>query len=56
MKETIDTWQNTASGSPVGAIQDPTSGVFSMPPGGKVGVYQALSTRAGGEVISADQY
>jgi len=56
IKDTIDTWQNTASGAPVGAVQDPTSGVFSLTAGSKVGVYQALSTRAGGEVISADQY
>jgi prepilin-type N-terminal cleavage/methylation domain-containing protein/prepilin-type processing-associated H-X9-DG protein len=56
LKDTIDTWQNTANGSPVGAIQDPTSGIFTMSAGAKVGVYQALSTRAGGEIVSADQY
>ena len=56
LKDTIDTWQNTASGSPIGAVQDPTTGVFSLAAGAKIGVYQALSTRAGGEVISADQY
>jgi prepilin-type processing-associated H-X9-DG protein len=56
LKDSIDTWQNTASGAPVGAVQDPTSGVFSLTPGSKVGVYQALSTRNWGEVISADQY
>ena len=56
LKDSIDTWQNTATGAPVGSVQDPTSGVFTMSPGSKVGVYQALSTRNGGEVISADQY
>ena len=56
LKDTIDTWQNTASGTPVGAVQDPTSGVFTMSLGSRIGVYQALSTRAGGEVISADAF
>ena len=31
-------------------------GVYSVNPGSTFGVYQALSTRASGEVISADQY
>jgi hypothetical protein len=31
-------------------------GVYSLNPGSTFGVYQALSTRASGEVISADQY
>jgi prepilin-type N-terminal cleavage/methylation domain-containing protein/prepilin-type processing-associated H-X9-DG protein len=56
LKDTIDTWVNTPNGAPVGAVQDPTSGVFTLAPGSKVGVYQALSTRNWGEVISADQY
>jgi len=30
--------------------------IYSAAPGTQFGVYQALSTRAGGEVISADQY
>jgi len=30
--------------------------IFSAAPGTQFGVYQALFTRAGGEVISADQY
>ena len=56
LKDTIDTWQNTSTGAPVGAVQDPTTTCFSMPLGAKVGVYQALSTRNGGEVVSADAY
>ena len=57
IKDTIDSWQNQASnGLPIGAIIDPTSNLISLGAGSKVGVYQALSTRAGGEVISADQY
>jgi prepilin-type N-terminal cleavage/methylation domain-containing protein/prepilin-type processing-associated H-X9-DG protein len=57
LKDTIDTWTNsTTNGLPLGAIIDPTTNLISLSTGSKVGVYQALSTRAGGEVISADQY
>ncbi|MFO0892714.1 MAG: DUF1559 domain-containing protein [Isosphaeraceae bacterium] len=30
--------------------------IYALAPGAQFGVYQALSTRAGGEVLSADQY
>jgi len=33
-----------------------TNYIFSAAQGTQFGVYQALSTRAGGEIISADQY
>jgi prepilin-type N-terminal cleavage/methylation domain-containing protein/prepilin-type processing-associated H-X9-DG protein len=33
-----------------------TDGLYAVNPPGRMGVYQALSTRAGGEVISADAY
>ena len=66
MKETIDSWQNrlgNTSGSytclPPGLTQTTVnndSPVWSLAAGNKLGVYQALSTRAGGEVISSDQY
>ena len=56
IKDTIDTWTNTSNGLPVGATIDATSNTISLGAGSKVGVYQALSTRAGGEVVSADQY
>ena len=56
LKDTIDTWQITPAGAVLGAVQDPNTQVFSMTPGSKVGVYQALSTRNGGEVVSADQF
>jgi prepilin-type N-terminal cleavage/methylation domain-containing protein/prepilin-type processing-associated H-X9-DG protein len=57
IKDTIDTWANsTTNGFPPGATVDPVTSVISLGPGFKVGVYQALSTKSGGEVISADQY
>ena len=55
VKDTIDTWQYDPSTLlPIGVTQ--TGGVYAVNPGVKIGVYQALSSRAGGEVISADQY
>ena len=30
--------------------------VYQIAPGTQLGIYQALSTKAGGEVISADAY
>jgi len=56
LKDTIDTWQNSTAGAPIGAVQDSTTQTFSMPAGNKVGVYQALSSRNGGEVVSSDAF
>ncbi len=57
LKNSIDTWSNDpTTGLPVGTVTNPTTGAFSLAPGAKVGVYQALSTRSGGEVISADAF
>ncbi len=57
IKETIASWQpfNNATGDPVGVVQvapcnDHTIGTAQL------GVYQALATKPGGEVNSADQY
>jgi prepilin-type processing-associated H-X9-DG protein len=56
IKETIDSAPfNPATGLPVGWSQG-TDGLYSVNPPGRMGVYQALSTRAGAEVISADSY
>jgi prepilin-type N-terminal cleavage/methylation domain-containing protein/prepilin-type processing-associated H-X9-DG protein len=56
IKDTIATWQNDPNnfGDPVGV----TYGAYNQYQWGnsKPRVYQALATRAGGEVISADQY
>jgi prepilin-type N-terminal cleavage/methylation domain-containing protein/prepilin-type processing-associated H-X9-DG protein len=70
IKDTINTWQTTITPTnvrsavvPVGAVANPTdsSGYFyGYSPSGTGpwtwGVWQALSSRNGGEVISADQY
>jgi len=56
LKDTIDTWQyDQTTGLPIGVIFDP-AGPYIVAPGTRRGVYQALSTRNGGEVVSADQY
>ncbi len=55
IKESIQSWQfNPATGYPIGVTS--ANGVYTLAPGTKVGVYQSLSTRAGNEVISSDQY
>ncbi len=55
IKETINTWPyNTSNGTPTNVSYNPTTGLFSAGP--PSGVYQALSTRAGGEVVGSDQY
>jgi len=59
LKDSIDTWQvDPTSGMPVGVTRQDVSGnrIWSVNTGAKVGVYQALSTRNFGEVISADAY
>ena len=60
IKDTVNSWpidtSSTGYGNPVGAL--PWSGSCNTWALGtaKPGVYQALSTRSGGEVISADAY
>jgi prepilin-type processing-associated H-X9-DG protein len=55
LKDTINTWPySPANGAPTNVRYDPTTGLFAAGP--PSGVYQALSTRAGGEVVSSDQY
>jgi prepilin-type N-terminal cleavage/methylation domain-containing protein/prepilin-type processing-associated H-X9-DG protein len=72
IKDTIDSWANqqgdctkpaVGTGLPPGLTHNPiqtpppdSEGLYVFAPGMKIGVYQALSTRNGGEVISADQY
>jgi prepilin-type N-terminal cleavage/methylation domain-containing protein/prepilin-type processing-associated H-X9-DG protein len=57
IKDTIDTWQfDPATGLPLGVTKQGASSVFVVAPGTKVGVWQALASIKGGEVISADQY
>jgi prepilin-type processing-associated H-X9-DG protein len=55
IKDSIDTWSfNPATGMPVGVTRDQS--VWVPGPGFRVGVWQALASIAGGEVISADTY
>jgi prepilin-type processing-associated H-X9-DG protein len=54
LKDTINTWaRDPATGYPLGVTQD-DQGFFHVAPTTRLGVYQALSTRSGEEVISAD--
>jgi prepilin-type N-terminal cleavage/methylation domain-containing protein/prepilin-type processing-associated H-X9-DG protein len=55
LKDSIDSWQLGATGAPIGVSQD-SNGFWSVAPGTRFGVYQALSTRAGGETVSADAF
>lgn len=49
VKETVDSWPVDASGRPAGARLDPVTGIWSNLP--RPGVWQALSTRSGGEAL-----
>jgi prepilin-type N-terminal cleavage/methylation domain-containing protein/prepilin-type processing-associated H-X9-DG protein len=56
VKDTINTWQaNPTTGFPVG-VSDPGTGILTIAPGTKIGVYQMLSTKSGGEIVSSDAY
>jgi prepilin-type N-terminal cleavage/methylation domain-containing protein/prepilin-type processing-associated H-X9-DG protein len=55
VKETVNTWPyNPTNGVPTNVSYNPSTSLFTAGP--PSGVYQALSTRAGGEVVSSDQY
>jgi len=55
LKDTINTWPfDPSSGNPLGVTQPGLT--FVIAPGTQIGVYQALSSRNGGEVLSADTY
>jgi prepilin-type N-terminal cleavage/methylation domain-containing protein/prepilin-type processing-associated H-X9-DG protein len=55
IKESIDTWAyDQGTGYPSG-ITD-VNGIYKLAPRTRFGVFQALSTRAGGEVLGSDQY
>jgi len=54
LKDTINTWPyKPVNGEPTNVAYNSSTCLFSVTP--TQGVYQALSTRAGGEVVSADQ-
>jgi len=57
LKDTIDSWPiNPATISAAGVNYDSATGTYAMAAGARLGVYQALSTRGGGEVIGADSF
>ena len=64
IKDSVSSWTNDPkTGVPVGLTYIPydpdsgeKSGVFIFTPGVKVGVYQQISTRNGGEVIPPGAY
>ena len=57
LKDTISCWQiNPSTQLPIGVTLDSAGYVYSIQSGAKLGVYQQLSTAAGGEVVSADSY
>jgi prepilin-type N-terminal cleavage/methylation domain-containing protein/prepilin-type processing-associated H-X9-DG protein len=56
IKDTIDSWPMDApSATPLGVILD-SNGLFQLTGGARLHVYQALTTRNGGEVVSDDSY
>jgi prepilin-type N-terminal cleavage/methylation domain-containing protein/prepilin-type processing-associated H-X9-DG protein len=63
IKNTINSWgfgQGSADSygdsMPDGITYNASTGAYTIQPGCRFGVYQALSTRAGGEAISSDAY
>jgi prepilin-type N-terminal cleavage/methylation domain-containing protein/prepilin-type processing-associated H-X9-DG protein len=60
LRETIQSWPVDSLGNPTG-IQNGNGSfdgttLYTLLPGTSLGIYQALSTRNGGEVISSDSY
>ena len=54
IKESIESWPlDPATGDPTSLASD-ANGVYFVKPGALVGLYQKLSTRAGGEVVGGD--
>jgi prepilin-type N-terminal cleavage/methylation domain-containing protein/prepilin-type processing-associated H-X9-DG protein len=57
IKDSVSSWAfNPATGYPNGVTNIPSTGLYTVVAGTQIGVYQQLSTRAGGEVVSADAY
>jgi prepilin-type processing-associated H-X9-DG protein len=57
LKDSIDSWQNDPnSGMPPGVTRTSDTHVYVIARGAKIGVYQKLSTRNGGEVVGADAF
>jgi prepilin-type N-terminal cleavage/methylation domain-containing protein/prepilin-type processing-associated H-X9-DG protein len=56
LRDSIDTWPVDPQTGETGAYWDDVRQRVAFQPGTRFGVYQALSTRNGGEVLSADAY
>ncbi len=55
IKDSIDTWTiDATTGWPLGVTRNVS--VWQMGPGDKVGIWQALGSVNGGEIISSDAY
>jgi prepilin-type N-terminal cleavage/methylation domain-containing protein len=56
LKDSINSWAcDPATGYPLGLTQN-DQGFFRVAPGTTLGVFQALSTRSGNELVSAESY
>ncbi len=55
LKDSINSWKLNADGTVAGLSQD-SNGFYHLAPGTQLGIYQSLSTRNGGEVVSSDSY
>jgi prepilin-type N-terminal cleavage/methylation domain-containing protein/prepilin-type processing-associated H-X9-DG protein len=56
IKETIDSWpMDPPTATPLGVIQD-SNGLFQLTQGARFHVYQALTTRNGGEIVDDGSY
>jgi len=57
LKDSISSWQyNPSTGYPKGVTNNSAAGTYTIATGTAIGVYQQLSTRNGGEVVSSDSY
>ncbi len=58
LKDSIDSWAiDPTTKVAIGTIYDDDGNrTYKLLPGAKIGIFQALATRAGGEVVSADAY
>jgi prepilin-type N-terminal cleavage/methylation domain-containing protein/prepilin-type processing-associated H-X9-DG protein len=54
LKDSIESWPISSTGQPTSLSI--SGSLFVINPGAKIGVYQKLSTRNGGEVISSDAF
>jgi prepilin-type N-terminal cleavage/methylation domain-containing protein/prepilin-type processing-associated H-X9-DG protein len=55
IKDTIDSWPIVAGNAP-GVGYDSANRIYVLAPGTRLGVWQQLATRNGGEVVSSDAY